>query len=290
MFKKGAIMESKIKKRANPNKGKYHKSELDIAREFTKEVVKELGSLVKAIVLFGSQAKNLRSIEKLTTKKSDIDILVVINDLSVLITPELAETYKIIMEKKIASISKKIHLTTLMMTSFWDLIRTGDPIVINMLRDGFPIIDNDFFEPLQFLLYRGKIRPSWEAIWTYYTKAPKTIQNSKWHILQAVLDLYWAVIDSAHAALMRLGNVPPSPAHVPDMLDERLHKKGFLHKKYVTIARDFYHLSKQIIRRDITEIQGKYYDKYLRDADDFVQQMKKIVDLKNLDQKLNKDI
>ena len=50
----------------------------------------------------------------------------------------------------------------------------------------------------------------------YFGRAPITLRNSKWHLNQATIDLYWAVIDATHAALMKLGEIPPSPEHIPD--------------------------------------------------------------------------
>ena len=146
-----------------------------------------------------------------------------------------------------------------------------------MLRDGVALIDSGFFKPLQVLLRRGKIRPSEESIWTYYVRAPSTLHNAKWHIMQATVDLYWAVIDSAHAALMKHGEIPPSPDHVADLLESKLVKNKLLEKKYVTMMRNFYKLSKMITHRQISEIKGAQFDKYHKDASDFVGRMKRYI-------------
>src|SRR3989338_4754491 len=131
---------------------------------------------------------------------------------------------------------------------------------------------------MQALLKRGKIRPSQESIWTYYVRAPNTLHNSKWHLLQATLDLYWAVIDSAHAALMKVGEVPPTPSHVADLLEQKLAKKGHLEGKYVFIMRNFYKLMKMITHGQKREVKGAEFDRYWISADDFVRRMKKVID------------
>ena len=95
--------------------------------------------------------------------------------------------------------------------------------------------------------------------------------------MQATLDLYWAVIDSAHSALMNLGEIPPSPSHVADLLDEKLAKKGLLEKKYIKTMKNFYELAKKIGHKEVRSIEGKHYDKYLIDARDFVERMKKFI-------------
>jgi len=256
-----------LKYKLNPNKVKYHEQDLEIATRFAKKVYKELTNLVKAIVLFGSSARK-------EEKSADIDMLIVIDDVRVELTPELLETYKIIVDKQILDTSKRLHIITLKFTTFWEYVRAGDPVAINILRDGLALIDSGFFDPMQALLFRGRIRPSPESVNNYFARAPTTLNNSSWHILQATLDLYWAVIDAAHAALMSQGYIPPSPNHVPDMLEE-LVKKGKLEEKYVNSMKKFYKVMKQITHREIGFVAGSEYDVYRKEAEEFVKRMGK---------------
>jgi predicted nucleotidyltransferase len=263
-------MEFKVRRKENPHVRKYSQRDLDTAREFAKRVNKEFSMFVRTVVLFGSAARKQKG-------GTDIDILVVIDDLGMMLTPEAVQTYRVIMQKIVGFTDKRIHLTTLKLTHFWDLVRTGDPVAINILRDGVAIIDTGLFDPLQALLYQGRIRPTHESIYVYLNRAPTTIANSKWHLLQASVDLYWAVVDAAHAALMKHGQIPPSPDHVADLLDEKLVSKGLLEKRYSTIMRNFYGLSKRVLDRDIREVAGRSYDRYLRDATDFVERMERLI-------------
>ncbi len=265
-------MKFDIPKKEHPSLEHYNKEDLDKAYKFANEIYKELGTLVKAVVIFGSTAR------KTQTKRSDIDILVIIDDLGIALTREVTEAYRLIVKKSIVRISTRLHVTTLRFTSFWDYIRNGDPVAINMLRDGVSLIDSGFFDPLQALLKKGRIRPTQESIWTYYTRSPHTLYNSKWHILQAVIDLYWAVVDAAHAALMKLGELPPTPSHIADMLQERMVDKKLLERKYVTVVRSFYNLMKMISRREIKEIKGEEFDRYFEEADEFVKRMRKFIE------------
>lgn len=267
-------MEFKIEKKDNPHVSLYSKDELELAYKFSKKVYKELGTFLKAVVLFGSAARK-RNLDK---PVDDIDILLVIDDVSMKISAEMTEAYRIIVEKLIAETSSRLHITTLKFTHFWDYIRNGDPVGINILRDGVAIIDTGFFDPLQALLYNGRIRPTYESIWTYYTRAPKTLYNSRWHLLQATLDLYWAVVDSAHAALMKIGQIPPSPMHVADLMEQKMVPDKIVHKKYPETMRKFYTLSKKIIHRELNDINGKDYEAYYAEAKDFVEVMKKVIE------------
>jgi len=267
-------MKVALKARPNPNIEHYRKEDLDVAYSFTKELHKEIGTFIKAVVIFGSTAR------KSEGSVSDIDILVVIDDITVHLSNELINAYRIITQKIVAKVSTRLHITTLRFTSFWDYIRNSDPVGVNILRDGVALIDTGFFEPLQNLLKQGKIRPTEEAIWAYYVRAPNSLHNSRWHILQGVVDLYWAVIDSAHAALMHIGEIPPSPSHVADMLQSKLVKPRLLEAKYVMSMRKFYKLSKMIGHREIDKISGKEFDKYWKEAEEFVRRMKRLIDVK----------
>lgn len=244
----------------------------NIALSFSKQLVKEVHNFVKGIVLFGSVAKRKNG------KTGDIDVLVIVDDLNLQVNEALVQGYRIIVKKLVSQISPKLHITTLKYTTFWDYIRAGDPVGMNILRDGLPIVDKEFFEPLQKLLRMGRIRPTPEAIWAYQAKVMPSLENSKSHLLQAAIDLYWATVDASHAALMRMGEVPPSPEDVPHLLQEKLVKTGLLKSKYSGIAREFYHLSKHITHRDLKELSGEQYDHYFALAKEFCDEMKKIVE------------
>ena len=265
-------MKFDIPKREHPNLEKYEKHDLDLSYKFANNLYKEMGGLIRAVVIFGSSAR------KKTTVKSDIDILVVLDDLTVSLSPEVIEAYRVIVNKTIVKVSTRLHVTTLRFTAFWEYMRNGDPVGINILRDGVALIDSGFFEPLQVLLKKGKIRPTSESIWTYYIRAPNTLHNSKWHLIQATLDLYWAVIDAAHAALMKHGEIPPTPEHVADLLEQKLVKKRLLEHKYVTTMRHFYKLMKMITHREIKEIKGEEYDRYFKTAEEFVNRMRDFIE------------
>ncbi len=265
-------MEFKTTKKVNPNTEKYHKHDLDTAYNFTKRMYKEFGAFLKAVVLFGSTARGQHG--------NDIDVLVVVDDTSIVIDADVSEAYRLITERIVAEVSKRIHVTTLKFSSFWQYLRSGDPIGVNILREGVALIDTGFFTPMQVLFFQGRIRPSPEAMWGYFEMAPRSLLSSRGHLLEASIDLYWAVIDSAHAVLMKHGEVPPTPGHVGEMLSKRLVKEGKLEKKYADIMDKFYRLSKAIIHRQLKEVKGEEFEKYYKDADMFVHRMKQILNEK----------
>lgn len=265
-------MKFEVKARVNPNIERYPNEDITIARSFAKRLYNEFGPFLKAVVLFGSAAR------RTAAPRADIDVLIIVDDLAIRMTREVVEAYRLIVEKSIGRVSTKLHVTSLTLTSFWEYVRAGDPVAVNILRDGVALIDTGFFDPLQALLVQGRIRPTHESIWTYFGRAPRTLLNSKWHIMQATLDLYWAVIDAAHAVLMHEGEIPPSPEHVADLLEEKLVKKKLLEKKYIETMRKFYKLMKGITHREIKEVKGDEYDSYLKEAQDFVERMQKYIE------------
>ncbi len=240
---------------------------------FAKECHKECKDLIKAIVLFGSTARKKQG-------ANDIDILVVLDDISLQLTPELVQTYRVILGNIIRKVSRRLHVTTLKLSAFWEYVHVGDPIAVNILRDGFPLLDTGFFDPMQLLLLQGRIRPTPESVWTYMTRANQTLQNSSWHLMQGVVDLYWAVIDASHAALMRIGEVPPSPEHVAELLQDKLVKKKLVPSKIPNQMRKFYTLSKEILHRKKQSITGVEFDKLYSEAQEYVKIMQGVVEKK----------
>ncbi len=265
-------MEFRIERKENENIHYYPTEDLKIAQRFADALKKELGDFLLDVIVFGS------AVRRQSTQMSDIDVLVITDDVRFAITEALVEGYRIIVENLIGRMSMKLHVTSMTYTSFWEHTKAGDPVLVNILRDGVALLDGGFYLPLQKLLKQGRIRPSEESVWRYFGRAPKTLLNSRWHVMQATLDLYWCVIDSAHAALMRKNEVPPTPEHVADMLEKVYVHNKLLEPKYVDVMRRFYKLSKMITHREIREIKGQEYEHYYLEADEFVKRMKKLID------------
>jgi len=256
---------------------KYLKKDVDVALDFSKKVNANLGGLVSAVVLFGS---SFRRIGKVKTSKAtgDIDILVILDDVRMKMTPDIVQTYRIIIKKTIADVApNRLHVQILHLTAWWGYVRAGDPVATNILRDGFALVDTGWFDPLQALLDAGKIRPSEEAIWTYANMADASLFRAQSHIVNAVMDLYWGVVDAAHAALMSVGEIPPNPKHVANMLREHFVKKGELDEKQAKTMEMFYKISKDIVHKKIDNVGAKDFDDYNKLASKFVDAMKTII-------------
>ena len=266
-------MKFQVEKRQYKNIENYYSKDIETARKFARLIYNEFGTFIRGLVLFGSSTKTPSS------PKKDIDILIILDDVRVKFSRELVETYRIITEKVVANVDpQRLHIQSMKFTSFWEYVRAGDPVAINILRSGVALIDTGFFDPLQVLLDQGRIRPSEESIFTYFSMAPASLTRSQQHILTAVVDLYWAAIDAAHAALMKSGEIPPSPEHVADLLERKLVKEGHINKKYADVMRELYSLFKKIVHRDIKSLSGKEYDRYFELTKTFVKGMQKYIE------------
>src|SRR3989344_7031310 len=259
-----------IKKKGLERK-KILETDYDIAYDFAIKAYEKFKDVIKSIALFGSVAKEQ------PYKKSDIDIIIIVDDCTILWDEELIAWYREELARLIAQqkYKKELHINTVTLSTFWKEIKEGDPVSINVLRYGTPLIDyGGFFTPLKVLLRRGKIRPTQEAIYIALQRAPMHLARSRYAILGAIEGLYWAMVDSAHAALMAAGHSPPSPEHVYDMLKKVLPK---LPAKYPAYFKEMYMVAHNITHGNVKAMHGKQIDDLRGKAEDFVSEMKKQV-------------
>jgi predicted nucleotidyltransferase len=261
--KKGMTPEEKSKNIGEAYEASY---------KFATKIFETFPGILKSIVLFGSAQK------KTMGPHSDIDLLIILDDTTITPNRKFIDWYNVELANIIRKHDPRLHVTTVTLTTFWENVRVGEPIVINVLRYGIPLIDTGYFEPLQFLLQKGRIRPSEEAIYNAITRAPWHLSRANARVLGAVVDFYWTTVDSAHAALMAHGQVPPSPEHIESMLINTLvnHKK--LHQKFVNYYHEIWKTAKAIMHGEMVRLAGVDYDSYRVMAEDFEREMKKLVE------------
>jgi len=250
-------------------------SEHDIAMDFATKAYKKFDKLIKSIVLFGS------SVKQSSTSTSDVDIIIIIDDSAIQWDQELVAWYREELGKLIRQnpYKKELHINTVKLTTWWqDLIR-GDPVVVNVLRYGEALIDfGGFFNPLKVLLQEGKIRSTPEAIYTLLQRAPQHLARSKAAELGSIEGIYWAFVDAAHALLITARIMPPSPEHIPVLLKEKFVDTNSLKMKYVVWYRDLYVLHRKIVHGDIVDIKGMEIDEWQNRADEFINVTVKLIE------------
>jgi len=248
--------------------------EREIAMDFATKCYEKFSKLVKSVILFGSAAK------KVAVKGSDIDIIIIIDDCTIQWDAELITWYREELGKLIAAnpYRRALHVNTVRLSTWWQDLLRGDPVVINVIRWGEGLIDfGGFFNPLKVMLQQGRIKSSPEAIYVGLQRAPMHMARTRTSLLGAIDGLYWAMIDSAHAALIAAKQIPPSPEEVPEMLTNVFVRKRMLDAKYVKWYHELYMLAHRILHGEITQISGKDIDIWQSRIDEFVRAMAQLV-------------
>jgi predicted nucleotidyltransferase/uncharacterized protein (UPF0332 family) len=279
MANKKSTSKKKTKKKRATKKSSHKRvklrTEKDIALDFAVKVHEKFSSIVKATILFGSQTKSTHS------SKSDIDIIIIIDDAAINWDLELVAWYREELAKIIAAskYSKELHINTIKLTTWWNDLMHGDAVIINILRYGEALIDiGGFYNPLKALLIQGKIHSTPEAVYVALQRAPTHLARSKYAQINAIEGVYWTMVDAAQAALTTLGKLPPSPEHITSMLKQNFVDHKLLKIDYVKWYRDIYHLHKDISHGNINSIKGIEIDEWQNRAEKFLLQMTNIID------------
>lgn len=281
--KKSTKKEKKTtsKKSKSPNKKDLKnfptlkiKRERDIAMDFAIKSYKKFDRIIKSIILFGSTVKQS------SVAGSDIDIILVVDDASIKWDTELITWYRHELEDLLKSNPYKteLHINTVKLTTWWEDLIRGDPTILNILRYGEAMIDYaGFFNPLKQLLLEGKIKPTNEAVYSCLQRAPIHIGRSKAAELGAIEGLYWAMVDSAQAALIAANITPPSPEHIPSDLNEAFVNTGKIKSKYVSWYRDLMMLHKKIAHGEVSDLKGVIIDDWQDKTEEFLKVMATLV-------------
>lgn len=251
------------------------KREHDIAMDFATKIYKTFERAVKSIVLFGSTAKQT------AIASSDVDLIIIVDDVSIRWDQEMIAWYREELDRTLRNnpYQKTLHINTIKLSTWWNDLLIGDPVVMNVLRYGEALIDlGGFFEPLKYLLIEGKIKPSPEAVYNALQRAPIHLQRSKAAELGSIEGLYWCMVDAAQAALIAAEVSPPSPEHIPAELNQTFVAEGMLNKKYVAWFRELLMLHKKVVHGEVKELRGLIIDDWQEKTAEF---LKVMIDLVN---------
>ena len=245
-----------------------------VGKRIATKVYQKFNKIVKSIVLFGSTAKQEN------TRGSDIDVIIILDDATIRWDQELIAWYREELEKivKANPYPEELHINTIKLTTWWDDLLRGDPVVINIIRDGETLIDfGGFFDPLKYLLIAGRIKATPESIYNLLERAPMHLLRSKASEIGAIEGLFWSMVDCSQAALISVGISPPSPEHISAELKTRFVDSGKLKIKYVLWYRDLFILHKRIVHREISDLKGVEIDEWQTRAKEFLDVMARLV-------------
>lgn len=272
-IKKNSTKNKRVKEKDIPTLNL--KKEHDIAMDFAVKAYKKFDKIIKSVILFGSTTK------KTSVVGSDIDIIILIDDVSISWDQELIAWYRQELEKLIKSnpYKKSLHINTIKLSTWWkDLIR-GDPTLLNMIRYGEALVDiAGFFTPIKHLLINGEIRATPEAIYSCLQRAPIHLSRSKAAEISAIEGLFWSMVDSSHAALIAAGISPPSPEHIPEELKLNFVDKKRIKSDYIEWYKEIMQIHKDISHGKITDLKGADIDLWQERTENFLKTMAKLVE------------
>lgn len=276
-MKKGNNSKSKKANSEKPVKNNYSKfrTDKDIAMDFATKVQRKFDHLIKATVLFGSQASGE------ARPGSDIDIVIILDDAAINWDMELTAWYREELAKLLAAeeYSKDLHINTIRLTTWWRDLLHGDPVVLNIIRKGQVLIDiGGFFNPLKSLMIQGKIHSTPEAVYAALQRSPYHLTRSKMSMLNAVEGVYWCMVEASQAALITLGKLPPSPEHITKMLHENFVETGVLKSDYVKWYHSTLIMHKQIAHGEVRTVPAKDIEDMQSKAEQFMKKMVEIID------------
>ena len=263
---------SKGKKLTKKWKEEVRKEIFRKAEQFKEQCLKKYKDLIKTIFVFGSYLRDD------FTSKSDLDVLVLLDDTKMRITDELKDDITDKLHKIAKNIDDRLHVQPAWtVTEFWDMVRMSHPLLHTILRDGWAIYDQGFFIPMKKLLERGKIPSSLEAIELLMASAPQKLERAKRvKLYQISEDCYSAVLNSSQAVLMYLGKQVPNPKNTPKAIKEYLIDTKMLPEKYLDLLQEILKFRKDVEHKKRKTISGEKVDEYIKRAEQYVKKMEKI--------------
>jgi len=265
--------EQEEAKKLSEKKEKIRKAKLAVAEKFKEEVLKKYSKITKAIVLFGSVVRGD------FTEKSDVDMLVVIDD----VMARMSDEQKDRLDDDLRDIGKKIHEDIVVqpawtLSEFWDMARIGHPLLFTIVRDGWALYDTGFFIPIRKLLELGKIPTTLEAVEKFMEGSPQKInrvENAKLYMIAE--DLYYAMLNCSQAVLMYLGENPPAPKHTADMVKEHLVDQKLLEQEYLNSIREVVEFRKGVEHKEIKSVSGQDLDRFIDNTKRYVERMEQLL-------------
>lgn len=216
--------------------------------EFVNKLIENLDGLIKAIIWFGSTVKD-------ENKDTDIDLLVIVDDIYAMTTNTTVSYYFDTLNKLLSDEKyKKFHITTLTLTKFWEMVKDGDPLILDILRKGVPMIDPaGIFSSFKKMLEMGMIKTSPE----YLDRMNRNIENYMnfidYYLIKAFESLYNAVVLTAQYFMSKNNIDVYSPEDILIKFNE-IKNKYKIPKKTIEYYREVYSYMKKIMHKEIDKV------------------------------------
>ncbi len=249
-------MESRLEPKQKANAHRFLEQDINSAHKLGEELLK----------------KHIELASVLLVKAETNYAIVLLDDLNNTLTNNTVNDLKIKISETCYKTGIEIGFHLMLASDIWKHYKEKSEQVQEILRNSYVVQDKGFITPLQDLFVKGKLRPTKESVLMHMYQAEKNLKNANTHVNSAVVDVYWAVVDTAHAAVMASGQIPPSPEQLGDQL-KILAKEKKINSRCPAIMSEIFGVAKDIIRKRKWEITGKEFDKYLEKAEFFQKEM-----------------
>ena len=219
------------------------------------------------------------------TKTSDVDVAIIINDTDVkrMSRLELKERLRGIVQQfvaeaaNLAGVKNTLHIQTYLLTDFWESVKDASPVIFTFIRDGVPLYDKGTFMPWKALLRMGKLKPSPESIDMFMKTADKAAQMVNRRLIDAMVDIYYAVLNPSQALIMLAGNAPPTHKETVTKMEEIFVKKEkLLTKKDIAILEKAVKQFKEYEHDLKYKISGKDIDNMMKETEAYLKKLKEL--------------
>ena len=252
---------------------------LRIAEIHKSLVVQKFDKYVVSYVISGSFLRGE------ATKTSDVDVFVIINDTDVKRMPrlELKERLRAMIHQYIgeasalAGVKNDLHIQTYLLTEFWDSVKDAHPVIFTFIRDGIPIYDKGTFMPWKTLLKMGKLKPSPESIDMFMKTAEKTKEMVDRRLVDAMIDVYYGVLNPSQAMVMLYGSAPPTHKETPELMKKIfVEKEKMLKQSEIEILGKAVKSFKKYEHDPKYKISGKEIDELVKESDAYLKRLKEL--------------
>ncbi|HUW43630.1 MAG TPA: hypothetical protein VMV95_01555, partial [Bacillota bacterium] len=162
-------------------------------------------------------------------------------------------------------------------TDFWESVKDAHPVMFTFIRDGVPLYDRGTFLPWKALLKMGRLKPSPEAIDMFMRTAEKTEEMIERRLLDAMIDLYYKVLNPSQALIMLSGSPPPTHKETPKLMEKIfVTKEKLLKKSEIAVLGRLVELFRAYEHNPKTTIKGAEIDKLIKESDVYIKRLKEL--------------
>ena len=263
-LKKPLAFEKKDTKKQELPKGEIYTKIIN----FTNQIRKAYGDLVKSVLIFGSAATGSMK------KTSDADIWVILDDTATKGSEDLERVQAQI--QLVSAQMKDLHIQTTGLTEFWGWMKKGSPELFNFLRVGLVIYDTGFVKPVQRMLKAGLLPPSEETVGIKIRSADVHVKKVELAMKSMIFDLRYAATDACQSVVMYYYKTTPDQKQMPKEL-EKLVKERKLEPEWIKKFEELNQLWKDIEHKKIKKVGPEHLGNAMKLASDIIERMKKLL-------------